>query len=257
MEKSLKDVAIIMDGNGRWARNRHRPRIWGHVRGAHVVSEIVESSSDLNLNSLTLYAFSTENWSRSKEEVYFLFKLLDKFLDREKEKILKNNIQFNVLGDYSFLPEKTLKKIINLKSLTSVADGLKLNFAFGYGGRKEIIDAVNRYIELNPNKAIDLESLENNLYDSSLTDVDLIIRTGGDLRISNFLLWQSAYSELFFTDTFWPDFSKTEFEEILKNVSIRERRFGGIGKVLSFDNQKIIAKKHSDSLVSEVKSLEF
>ncbi len=256
MKEMLKDVAIIMDGNGRWAKSRRRPRVWGHIRGAHVVSNIAERASGLSLNSLTLYAFSTENWSRAKDEIYFLFKLLDKFLDRERVKILKNNIKFNVLGNYNFLPESTLRKIGELKELTKDAEGLKLNFAFGYGGRQEIIDATNRFIEKNPGKAIDLESLESELYESKFSDVDLIIRTGGDQRISNFLLWQSAYSELYFTKSAWPDFSENEFQEILEEVSERERRFGGVGKDLIYKKQKDIALEQSTDFKEEVKSLE-
>jgi len=214
-----------MDGNGRWAKNRSRPRIWGHVRGAGIVSDIAEKASNIGLNSLTLYAFSTENFSRPDHEVNFLFKLLDKFLIKEKQKILRNNIHFKVIGRFDFLDEKTLRKVKELEKLTEKNNGLKLRFAFGYGGRAEIVDACNRLI------ANDLIATEENLskylYDE-VVNIDLLIRTGGDQRISNFLLWQSAYAELFFTDTYWPDFSSQEFQDILSQVSKRERRFGGI-----------------------------
>ncbi len=224
-QSKIQDVAIIMDGNGRWAKNRSRPRIWGHVRGASVVSKIAESASDLELNSLTLYAFSTENFSRPDQEVNFLFKLLDKFLIKEKQKILKNNIHFRVIGKFDFLSEKTLRKVRELEDLTKDNTGLKLRFAFGYGGRAEIVEACNTLISKNL-KASE-ENISKHLYDE-IINIDLLIRTGGDQRISNFLLWQSAYAELFFTNTFWPDFSSQEFQDILSQVSTRERRFGGI-----------------------------
>ncbi len=223
--KSIQNVAIIMDGNGRWAQNRFRPRIWGHVRGAHVISNISERASDLGLNSLTLYAFSTENLSRPEAEVSFLFRLLDKFLIREEKKILENNIQFKVLGDFSFLNKKTLERISNLENKTKENTGLKLRFAFGYGGRSEILRACKK---LNENQEeISEENFSKALYDDE-SDIDLLIRTGGDQRISNFLLWQIAYAELFFTKTPWPDFTTQEFSQIIQDTSKRERRFGQI-----------------------------
>ncbi len=235
-KSKIQDIAIIMDGNGRWAKNRSRPRIWGHVRGAGVVSKIAERASDLGLSSLTLYAFSTENFSRPVQEVKFLFKLLDKFLIKEKQKILKNNIHFKVIGNFDFLNEATLEKVKELESLTKNNNGLKLRFAFGYGGRAEIVDACNTLISLNIPATE--ENISKHLYDE-IPNIDLLIRTGGDQRISNFLLWQSAYAELFFTNTYWPDFSSQEFQDILSQVSKRERRFGGVhtNEQAEFQNQ--------------------
>jgi undecaprenyl diphosphate synthase len=234
----IKHVAIIMDGNGRWAVNRMRPRIWGHVRGASVVSDIVEAADNLNLEALTLYAFSTENWSRPLEEVSLLFKLLKKFLLKEKEKIISNNISFKVIGELDGLPFETIQLIRDLESLTKNFTGLKLTFAFNYGSKTEITRAINLFIEANPGKRISEKQLDSLMYRPECGDVDLLIRTGGEQRISNFLLWQIAYSELYFTPTKWPDFDAKEFVKILDNVSTRERRFGNVSS-----KEKIINKE--------------
>lgn len=225
---SLKHVAIIMDGNGRWAKQRFRPRIWGHVRGSGVVSDIVKSANDQGIKSLTLYAFSTENWSRPVDEVSTLFKLLKKFLSKEKQRILKNNIKFKVIGETQHLPAETLQLIQEVETLTAKATGLNLTFAFSYGGRSEILRAMNNFIEVNPGKPVTDKDLAAHLYRPEIGDVDLMIRTGGDQRVSNFLLWQMAYAELYFTPTKWPDFSASEFSRIIEHVSSRERRFGNV-----------------------------
>lgn len=223
---SIKHVAIIMDGNGRWATSRSHPRVWGHVRGSGVVADIVEAADNCGVNALTLYAFSSENWCRPQPEVRVLFNLLHKFLNREKERILKNNIRFKIMGDISNLPPQTKNLISQVEAESQFNTGLKLTFAFGYGGRAEITQALNKFIKDNPGKEISEEELTKNLLIPDLGDVDLLIRTGGDHRVSNFLLWQIAYAELYFTDTKWPDFSKIEFRRILETVSKRERRFG-------------------------------
>jgi undecaprenyl diphosphate synthase len=235
---SLKHVAIIMDGNGRWAKQRFRPRIWGHVRGSGVVSDIVKSADDLGIKSLTLYAFSTENWSRPVDEVSTLFKLLKKFLSKEKQRILKNNIKFKVIGETQNLPVETIKLIQEVESLTEKATGLNLTFAFSYGGRSEILRAMNNFIQENPGMAVTDEDLSSYLYRPEIGDVDLMIRTGGDQRVSNFLLWQMAYAELYFTPTKWPDFSANEFTKIIEHVSGRERRFGNIAAQSDLDASK-------------------
>jgi undecaprenyl diphosphate synthase len=240
---SLKHVAIIMDGNGRWAKQRRRPRVWGHVRGSQRVSEIVESASDLGLEALTLYAFSTENWSRPVEEIKTLFKLLKKYLIKEREKLVKNNVQFKVIGDISGLEDDTKQLIFDIENETVNNDGLKLSFAFGYGGRKEIVDSINHFIELNPGKKITEEDIQKYLYRPEIGDVDLLIRTAGDQRISNFLLWQICYSEFYFAETKWPDFRRDEFENILKSVTLRERRFGSLGKDGNLESSQKIALK--------------
>jgi undecaprenyl diphosphate synthase len=224
----IKHVAIIMDGNGRWANQRIRPRIWGHVRGSAVVSDIVKSADDLGLKALTLYAFSTENWSRPLEEVSILFKLLKKFLLKEKQKILSNNIKFKVIGEIQNLPLETVNLIKEVEELTQNATGLKLTFAFNYGGRAEILRAVNLFHTANPDKEMTESDLTALMYRPETGDVDLMIRTGGDQRISNFLLWQMAYAELYFTPTKWPDFSVGEMNKIIENVSSRERRYGNV-----------------------------
>ncbi len=225
---SIKHVAIIMDGNGRWASRRFRPRIWGHVRGSSVVSDIVKAADDQGLKALTLYAFSTENWSRPLDEVSTLFRLLKKFLLKEKQRILINNIKFKVIGEVQNLPQETIELIKEVELLTVNATGLHLTFAFNYGGRAEIVRATNSFFESNPNKAMTEDDLSSALYRPETGDVDLMIRTGGEQRISNFMLWQMAYAELYFTPTKWPDFTPTEFKKIIERVSIRERRFGNV-----------------------------
>ncbi|MDC1174129.1 polyprenyl diphosphate synthase [Bacteriovoracaceae bacterium] len=250
VESKIKHVAIIMDGNGRWANGRSHPRVWGHVRGSSVVSNIVEEADNVGVESLTLYAFSTENWSRPLPEVTTLFKLLKKFLLRERKKIIKNNIQFRVMGDTTNLPEDTKKLINDLTNETENFKGLKLTFAFGYGGRQEIVDAVNSFTKSNPGKMITEEDMSNHLYCPVLGDVDLLIRTGGDQRISNFLLWQMAYAELYFTNTKWPDFTRKEFRQILQNVCSRERRFGQVCESVSLYETSSMADKNKKILES-------
>jgi undecaprenyl diphosphate synthase len=242
MKKAINHIAIIMDGNGRWAKEKFRPRIWGHVRGSSIVTSIVEKASDLQLHALTLYAFSTENWSRPEKEVSTLFKLLKKFLIKEREAIKKNNIQFRVIGHIDGLDKETQNLIKELENESSQNNGLKLSFAFSYGGRTEIVDSVNAFINRFPGQNITEEKLEKNLYRPEIGDVDLMIRTGGDKRISNYLLWQMSYAELFFTDTKWPDFTTIEFEKIINQVSLRDRRFGSLNNNSSIQSTKSLVK---------------
>ncbi len=225
---SIKHVAIIMDGNGRWANKRFRPRIWGHVRGSGVVSDIVKAADDIGLKALTMYAFSTENWSRPIEEVSSLFRLLKKFLIKEKQRILSNNIKFKVIGEIQNLPFETVSLIKDMETLTQDATGLQLTFAFNYGGRAEILRAVNTFQLNQPNRLMNENDLNELMYRPETGDVDLMIRTGGEQRISNFLLWQMAYAELYFTPTKWPEFTPSEFKKIIEHVSCRERRFGNV-----------------------------
>lgn len=232
----IKHVAVIMDGNGRWASKRLRPRIWGHVRGSGVVSDIVKAADDIGLTALTLYAFSTENWSRPLEEVSSLFKLLKKFLVKEKARILANNIKFKVIGEIETLPAETVALIKEVESLTEKATGLNLTFAFNYGGRAEILRAVNSYYSNNPSRAMTESDLNQMMYRPETGDVDLMIRTGGEQRISNFLIWQMAYAELYFTPTKWPDFTPSEFKKIIEHVSCRERRFGNVCGQTALEN---------------------
>jgi len=247
-KKVPSHVAIIMDGNGRWAKLRKRPRFYGHVRGSFNLHRIVEGASDLGIQSLTLFAFSTENWSRPLDEVKILFKLLAKFVDREKNRLVKNNIIFKIIGERTLVDPYILQKVEDLEALTVSNTGLKLVFAFNYGGRAEIIRAMNSLIKQNHNLnnfnfTVTEADLENHLYLKEINNIDLVIRTGGQQRISNFLLWQIVYSELKFTQTLWPDFTKKEFESICKEYSTIERRFGQI-EVSNFETNKALAAQN-------------
>lgn len=247
--KNIKHVAIIMDGNGRWAQSRRRPRVWGHVRGANRVSEVVTYASDMGLEALTLYGFSTENWSRPLPEIKSLFKILKKFLLNERKKMIENNIQFKMIGNISKLNEETKQIINEIEAVTANNTGLKLSLAFSYGGRQEIVDATNKFMKENPGKEMTMESLSASLYRPETGDVDLLIRTAGDQRVSNFLLWQMSYAELFFSQTLWPDFTQEEFYSIVNSVEQRERRFGSVGlDQASLENSKIIAKENLERL---------
>lgn len=245
---NIKHVAVIMDGNGRWAKQRSHPRVWGHVRGSAVVSHIVQEADDLGVEALTMYAFSSENWSRPQTEVLVLFNLLYKFLRKERERIIKNNIRFKIMGDVSNLPENTKKLIGQLENETAHHTGLKLTFAFGYGARSEITYAVNRFMKANPGKEINEEALNEFLMIPDLGDVDLLIRTGGDHRVSNFMLWQIAYAEMFFTETKLPDFTVTEFRYIIEQVAKRERRFGAVAPSSSLQDNIIVARENQKIL---------
>ena len=248
--KPLRHVAIIMDGNGRWAQARSHSRIWGHIRGVRTVSQIVEEADDCGVKALTMYAFSTENWSRPLAEVKTLFSLLKKFLRKEKERIIRNRIKFKMIGDIASLPPSTYRLAKELEERTKEHEGLKLTFAFSYGSRAEIINAFNLHITESPGAPISEEKLNSLLSNPESGDVDLLIRTGGDFRISNFLLWQCAYAELYFSPIPWPEFSKKEFRRILNEVSDRERRFGGINLHSSLIQSAEMAKKNK-TLLSE------
>lgn len=238
--KELKHVAIIMDGNGRWAKRKGHPRIWGHVRGSFNVSKIVEASDECGLKSLTLYAFSTENWSRPKKEISVLFQLLKKFVKRERTNLIEKNVRFRCMGTLEALPKHISLEVEQLQLDTAHLTGLTLTVAFDYGGRNEIINACSRILENKENVSLPLteESFSQYLCYKDLHNIDLLIRTGGVFRISNFLLWQIAYAELFFTQTAWPEFSVNEFKDILNTVQGRERRFGNINSTGSYEDTK-------------------
>lgn len=232
MVEDIKHVAIIMDGNGRWAFGRNHSRGWGHIRGSKIVSDIVEEAINQEVKCLTLFAFSTENWSRPMPEIKIIFALLKKFLVKEREKLNRNRVRFQVIGDTSHLPPETQSLIAEIEKETSQYDRLVLSLAFNYGGRKEIIDSFNQACKnRTDNGAITQEEFEQFLPTYSLGEVDLLIRTGGEFRISNFLLWQSAYAEFFFTKTMWPSFNRKEFVQILDQVRGRTRRFGNVSEV--------------------------
>jgi len=221
-----KHIAVIMDGNGRWAQKRHLPRSIGHAKGLSSVQKIIQYVHEFNIKCLTLYAFSTENSGRPKSEIKDLTSLFDKTITNESNKILDNNIKLNILGDISFFPKSLQIKINNLIDKTSQNNGLALNIALNYGGRTEITQSVNRVLSKKKILKITEKDIQNNLDTRNLPEVDLLIRTGGERRLSNFLIWQLAYAELFFENSFWPDFKKSIFINALYFYQSRNRRFG-------------------------------
>ena len=222
---SAKHIAIIMDGNGRWAELQGKKRVKGHEAGANVVKQITTfCSNNSSIQRLTLYAFSTENWKRPRLEVEFLMKLLEKYLKNELQSYLDNNIRFEAIGDISAFSKSLQKIILNIEEKTAHCDGLIQSLALNYGSQDEILRAMNTL--RHSSEEITHERLSKEL--DCKHNVDLLIRTGGDHRLSNFLLWQAAYAELFFTNTLWPDFTITEFENIIYNFTKIERRFGGL-----------------------------
>ncbi|MGA8368312.1 MAG: isoprenyl transferase, partial [Candidatus Acidiferrales bacterium] len=229
-----RHVAVIMDGNGRWAERRHLPRVAGHRAGVKAAREIIESCARLKIPCLTLYAFSMENWRRPGSEVDFLMRLLREYLKRELPSIHKNNIRLQIIGRASQLPEDVQKDLAEGVRLTAGNTGMKLVVALNYGARAELVDAFNAMLEAaRANGAGDFradeETISEHLYTAGLPDPDLLIRTSGEMRVSNFLLWQIAYAEIFVTDTLWPDFSRARLLEALLDYQKRERRYGGLG----------------------------
>lgn len=222
-------VAIIMDGNGRWAEMRGLPRVEGHKRGAERAKEIITAASDSGIKILTLYAFSMENWQRPGDEVSMLMRLLESYLMTKFDQLIKKGIVFKTIGETWMLPENIRLLIEDAEIRSSNNRGMKLVLALSYGGRNEILRAVKKIIERGIRPEDVTESLfESNLDTAGLRSPDLIIRTSGEKRISNFLLWQAAYSELYFTDTLWPDFTKDEFFVALRDYQLRDRRFGTV-----------------------------
>ncbi|MBE7357638.1 di-trans,poly-cis-decaprenylcistransferase [Campylobacter sp. RM12327] len=223
---TLKHLAIIMDGNGRWAKQRSLMRINGHEKGAEVVDDIATYCAKNGIQTLSLYAFSTENWKRPKNEVDFLMKLLKKFIIKQREKLIKNDIKFDTIGDISVFDSDLLNEILNLKELTKKGASLNLVLALNYGGRDEIVRACKKLVLANDE--INEENISKSIDSASYGDVDLLIRTGGEIRLSNFMLWEASYAELEFTDTFWPDFNSKELDIIIKKFEKKHRRFGGL-----------------------------
>ncbi|MCD4757734.1 MAG: di-trans,poly-cis-decaprenylcistransferase [Arcobacteraceae bacterium] len=219
-------IAIIMDGNGRWAKERGLKRTAGHEEGAKVVREITIHCTKVGIKYLTLYAFSTENWSRPKLEVEFLMKLLEKYFKSELPIYLENNVQFKAIGDLTKFSKKLQNTIRDVEEKTKNCTGLTQVLALNYGSRDEITRAVKKVVEKN--LEINEININQNLDTANIPDVDLLIRTSGEIRISNYLLWQSAYAEMFFTPTYWPEFSCNELDDIISDFHKRERRFGGI-----------------------------
>ncbi len=222
----LVHLAMIMDGNGRWAKRQGKERSFGHKEGAKKVREITKYASKMGIKYLTLYAFSTENWNRPKAEVAVLMKLLSKYLHSEISTLLENNIRFDVIGDMSKFSTTLQHEIAFAKEQTAHCTGLTQVLAINYGAHDEILRAIQK--SLHVNGEITKEILESHLDTAGMPPVDLLIRTGGDGRLSNFLLWQVAYAELFFSKTLWPDFSVGELETIVSEYTQRERRFGAV-----------------------------
>ena len=224
-------IAIIMDGNGRWARAKILPRIAGHKQGVKAVRNITEICGELGVKYLTLYTFSEENWNRPQMEVSALMKLLVSSLNREVRDLDKNNVRFTVIGDVSKMDKFVQNELNEAIELTRNNDGLNLNLALSYGGRQEIITAFKRlYSQINSSDEITEALFESHLYTSNIPDPDLLIRTGGEMRVSNFLLWQIAYTEFYITNTFWPAFGRKELLMAISDYQQRERRFGKISE---------------------------
>ena len=233
-----RHVAIIMDGNGRWAKLRNRARVFGHREGAKAVRRTVESAAQLGIPNLTLYAFSTENWNRPRREVNTLMKLLVNALKSELSLMQKNNIRLHAIGHHATLPNNVQEELKEVMAATAENTGLVLTLALSYGARQEIEHAVKGICHKVKNNIISLENVDENiinkhLYTQNLPDVDLLIRTSGEVRISNFLLWQIAYAELYFTDELWPDFNEASLYKALADYQERERRFGKTSEQLA------------------------
>ena len=224
-------VAIIMDGNGRWAKLKGKDRLYGHKNGIKSVQKIVEYATKIKIKNLTLYAFSTENWNRPKKEIETLMSILINTLRKEINKMIENNVQFKCIGDISRLPQNVVKEVEETVKKTSENNGLVLTLALNYGFKKELICAIKNLAAKVKKNLISIDKIDekivnNHLHSGELPSVDLLIRTSGEQRISNFLLWQISYAELFFSDVFWPDFDEKHFEKAITNYTNRERRFG-------------------------------
>ena len=231
--KALRHLAIIMDGNGRWAQLRGHPRTSGHIKGARVAKKIITACSEQGIQNLTLYAFSSENWLRPPLEVAFLMNLLRRYLKRETQNLVKQNIRFRAIGELSRLPSDVLSAVDYATKITEKNTGLNLVFAISYGSRQEITSAIQKIATKVADGALKAQDIDESVIQAELMtsgspDPDLVIRTSGEQRLSNFLLWQSAYSELVFSNTLWPDFTVQELESCIGHFNKRERRFGTV-----------------------------
>lgn len=221
-------VAIIMDGNGRWARQRLRPRVTGHRAGIEAVKSAVETAARLTIKYLTLYAFSTENWKRPESEINTLMELLKEYLMRELDTLQKHGIRFQPIGHLDDLPKSVVRELRYAEAETRTNTGLVLTVALSYSGRQEIVDAVNRIIDDEVLPPVTDQDIRDRLYTRNLPDPDLLVRTSGEMRVSNFLLWQIAYAEIYVTEVLWPDFRGIHFFESVLDYQKRDRRFGGV-----------------------------
>ena len=219
----LNHIAFIMDGNGRWGKQRNKGRNYGHLKGVETVRKIVSYSAKLKIPFLTFYVFSSENWKRPKSEITFLFKLIKNFFNKELDSVVSQGIKVNILGDVNKLPSDLKKILKKTQHHTKYNKKIYINFAINYGAKKEIVEAAKRI-----RKKIDLKNFEKNLYTKNIPDPDILIRTGGHQRLSNFMLWQLAYAELFFLKKLWPDFNANDLKSIINNYKKIKRNFGGI-----------------------------
>ncbi|MFK7825681.1 MAG: isoprenyl transferase [Oligoflexales bacterium] len=229
-------VAIIMDGNGRWAQDRRKPRVWGHKKGVESVREVVKAAGELGIKFLTLYAFSEENWGRPQSEITGIMALLDTFVVRERKELFEKNVCLKTIGHLEKLPAKTRKLVQETVNYLNKNDGLNLTIALSYGARTEISEACRSIAEKVKNSEIELSEIDPDLFGQHLStkaipDPDLLIRTSGEQRISNFLLWQIAYSELWFSPVYWPDFRRQHFLDAIQSYNNRKRRFGLVESV--------------------------
>lgn len=233
LSKIPRHIAIIMDGNGRWAKKRLLNRIKGHEKGAETVKTVVRVCQEIGIAYLTLFAFSTENWQRPKTEVMALMSLLKKFIIEEQQSLMDQDIRLNAIGELGKLPQDVLEVLMKTINRTQNNQGMQINLALSYGGRDEIVQMVRQIAgkvhsgAMNP-ESISMEVVSDHLYTQGIPDPDLLIRTSGEIRISNFLLWQIAYSEICVTETLWPDFGEDEFLAMIKNYQGRERRYGKV-----------------------------
>ena len=233
LNKPINHVAFIMDGNGRWAKKRGLPRHLGHKEGCDRIIEVFDLCKEYNIKVTSYYAFSTENWNRPKDEIRHLFNYLELFFKREIKHLIRDGVRVVISGDISKLPLKTQKTCLNAMDLTKDLDKFVMNICLNYGSRDEITKATKEIASLVKEGKLNVDEISpelvsNHLYTKGLPDVDLMIRTSGEERLSNYLLWQNAYAEFVFTDTYWPDFKREAFEECLKEFNSRNRRFGGL-----------------------------
>jgi undecaprenyl diphosphate synthase len=234
-EKLPRHIAVIMDGNGRWAQQKGLPRIEGHRQGADSVRRVTEECSRLGIEQLTLFCLSSENWKRPVDELDFLMELLQKYMSEQRSAIMEHNVQVTVIGRREGLAEKVLQEIDNTVALSRTNTGLKVCLAINYGGRAELVDAMQgiardvRAGQLDPDD-IDEFIIDTHLYTAGMPEPDLLIRTAGEMRISNFLLWQISYAEIWVTDCCWPDFDETQLHQAIRSYAARDRRFGGLSK---------------------------
>ena len=222
----INHIAIIMDGNGRWGRKKKKSRNFGHINGIRVIEKLVKDSIKIKVPILTFYTFSTENWRRPKKEINFLFNLIDQYFVKEINNLVKNNIKINIIGNIKILPKKIRLRLIESMRRTNKCKKILINLAINYGSKDEIVEAVR---SIRRKKVpISIKNFENNLYTKNLPDPDILIRTGGKKRLSNFLLWQLAYSEIYFIDKLWPDFNITDYHRVIKHFKKVKRNFGNI-----------------------------